>query len=69
MKKIKYFKNTIILSTGSLINIYSIKKKKQIKLIKDNYNKLYLSSFNNTSIIDSSKETKLYSFIKKFKKY
>lgn len=69
MKINKYYKNTIILTNGSLIFLNSLKNKNKYYLLtKDNYSKSYLFSLKDRNIINLSNETKFYSFIKKFKK-
>ena len=64
-KKFKYL-NRIILENGSSIKILSIKKNKQVELLKDNYNSSYLSNLKNKQIKDLSKEMQISLFLKKF---
>ena len=64
-KKFKYL-NRIILENGSSIKILSIKKNKQVELLKDNYNTIYLSNLKDKVIQDISKEMQISLFLKKF---
>lgn len=64
-KKFKYL-NRIILENGSSIKTLSIKKNKQVELLKDNYNSTYLLHLKNKQIKDLSKEMQISLFLKKF---
>ena len=65
MKKFQS-KNRIVFADGSSTKMLSVKKKKQIELLKDNYNINYISLLNNNKTFNLSKESQEFLFLKKF---
>jgi len=63
----KQYLNYIILSNGSSIKKNSLKKKKVLELLKDNYSFSYISQLNNKNLLNISEKTSTYTFLKKFK--
>ena len=66
LSKKKQSLNYIILMDGSSIKKKSLKKYKSFELLKDNYNRTYLSTLKNTNLFDLSEKTSISNFYKKY---